>query len=75
MSLNTKPARTDLTDRECTKIIGGLLGGLMEMADLDTLRAAVRWWADSDQSWEMLAKWQHALRNPPTMQPLNKSTN
>lgn len=53
--LTTKPARTYLTDRECAKIIGGVLGGLMEMADIETIRSAVRWWADADKSWQLLA--------------------
>lgn len=52
MSLSTKPARTDLTDRECTKIIGGLLGGLTHMADVETLQAAIRWWNDTPEAWE-----------------------
>jgi hypothetical protein len=46
----------DLTQRECEKIIGGLLGGLMHMTDIRLLRAAVRWWADSEEAWELLAE-------------------
>lgn len=42
-------ARADLTDRECCKIIGGLLGSLNLMVDNPgVLRNAVRWWADQD---------------------------
>jgi len=52
--LSPRPARTDLTDRELTKIIGGLLGGLVQMTDVQTLRDVVSWWADSDEAWESL---------------------
>lgn len=49
-----RPARTDLTDRECTKIIGALLGGLIQMTTENELRAAVRFWAETDKAWEFL---------------------
>ena len=52
--LTTKPARKDLTDRECAKLIGALLGGLLQMTDVDTLKSAVRWWAESDKAWTIL---------------------
>jgi hypothetical protein len=42
--LSKKPAREDLTDRELTKIIGSLIGGLAQMTTVDELRNAVRWW-------------------------------
>ena len=57
MALDSRPARK-LTDRECTRILGGVIGGLMTMADGDTVRAAMRWWVDSDASWEVM-KAQH----------------
>ena len=52
--LSAFEVRTDLTDRELVKIIGGLLGSLGLMADLSDLRNAVRWWAASDDAWAML---------------------
>lgn len=73
-ALTSKPARTDLTDRECTKIIGGVLGGLVEMAEIETIRAAVRWWAESDQAWEMLRVWQNAMRKTPINGAMQKFT-
>jgi len=51
MPLSCEAARTDLTDRECAKLIGSLLGGLVLMADRETVRAAVRWWAENDLAW------------------------
>jgi hypothetical protein len=53
--LNPTPIRRDLTDRELTRAIGGLLGGLSGMCDLQELRNAVRWWADTDDAWEFMA--------------------
>jgi 2-phospho-L-lactate transferase/gluconeogenesis factor (CofD/UPF0052 family) len=52
--LNPHPSRTDLTDRECSKLLGSLIGGLCMMADLATVRDAVRWWADSDDAWRAM---------------------
>ena len=54
--MDPRPARTDLTDRECIRLIGGLIGGLTQMADVDTVRAAVRWWAETDEAWVALQK-------------------
>jgi hypothetical protein len=46
MALSTKPVRTDLTDRECTSILGATIGGLMEMAPRENIEAAIQWWFD-----------------------------
>jgi len=54
MALDSRPARTDLTDRECTKFLGAVLSGLLQMTDITTLRDAVRWWAEQDKAWEVL---------------------
>lgn len=51
MSLSPQPARTDMTDRECAKIIGGLIGSLCLLADRDQVRKAVQWWAEQDAAW------------------------
>lgn len=53
LELDKRPARTDLTDRECSKIIGGCIGSLAEMAPIENIRKAVRWWAETDEAWEM----------------------
>lgn len=53
--LDTRPRRQDLTDRECTSLLGGLLGALCENADPKTVRAAVRWWAQNDAAWDALS--------------------
>lgn len=52
--LSPIPARTDLTDRECSKIIGGLIGSLCQMADEQAVRRAVRFWAETDELWKAI---------------------
>jgi hypothetical protein len=52
--LDTFPARTDLTDRECAKLIGACLGGLVQMADVDTVKRAIIWWAQTEKAWDGL---------------------
>jgi hypothetical protein len=60
--LDPRPARTDLTDRECARIIGGLLGSLSGIAfDAATVRRAVRFWADTDELWVMMEDQQQQL--------------
>ena len=54
--LDSRSARMDLTDRECTKILGGMLGTLADMTDIETLRNAVRWWAETDAAWQALSE-------------------
>lgn len=49
--LVSKPARNDLTDRECSKLLGSLIGGLCQMSDVETVRDAIRWIADSEEFW------------------------
>lgn len=53
--LTSVPARTDLTDRECAKIIGGTIGALADMTDIATIRKAVQWWAALDEfHWKQM---------------------
>jgi hypothetical protein len=54
MKLTTEPARTDLTDRECAKVIGAILGGLAQMTDLATVKRAMKWWVETPAAWQML---------------------
>lgn len=53
--LDVRPGRTDLTSREIAKIIGGLLGGLARMAEIEDIKIAVRWWADTPEAWSYLS--------------------
>lgn len=53
--LDHRPARTDLTSRECSKIIGALLGGLCQMSSVDTVRDAVDWWSETPEAWEVFS--------------------
>lgn len=43
--LDTRPLRKDLTSRECSSIIGGVIGGLIMAWDLETTRDLVRFFA------------------------------
>ena len=52
--LTPQPARTDLTDRECSNLLGAIIGGLCLMSNKRTVRDAVRWWAECDQAWDMM---------------------
>lgn len=61
--LSSLPARQDLTDRECSKIIGGLLGSLCSMASVETVRDAVKWWAEREDVWTAFRKAKDAERN------------
>lgn len=46
--------RTDLTTGECRKLIGALLGALVQMAEPNDVLSAVRWWADDADSWHAI---------------------
>lgn len=52
--LHPNPHRTDLTDRECAKLLGGIIGSLCQMTTPETVRAAVEHWAQTDASWEAI---------------------
>lgn len=58
--LSDEPVRTDLTDRECAKIIGGIIGSLTQVADAAAVRQAVRWWADTDEAWHLIDRGKQA---------------
>lgn len=65
MALDERESRKDLTDREVTAILGGLIGGLVKLVpDVETLRRAVRWWAETDDAWEGIRSIQAFLRRP-----------
>ena len=53
VKMNDDPARRDLTLRECTKLLGAVIGGLLQLSELETVRDAVRWWAEKDEAWEI----------------------
>ena len=65
-SLDPRPVR-QLTDRECAKILGGIIGGLMTMTSLNTLRHAFRWWSENDIGWEAMEKAKEAQRRAQEM--------
>lgn len=54
--LSPNAARTNLTDRECTKLLSGCIGSLLQMASLDDVRNAVRWFTDNEEFWTLMEK-------------------
>jgi hypothetical protein len=56
VKLDTRAARTDLTTRECSKIVGSLVGGLLQMTDPKTLRDALRWFVETDDFWVLMER-------------------
>jgi len=61
--LDERPARNDLTDRECAKIIGALLGGLCQMVEsVETVRRAVKWWAEHPEAFEPMEELARRLK-------------
>lgn len=60
--LSPDPARTDLTDRECAKLLSAHVGGLCQMADIAVVRKAVEWIATSDEYWQWMDESMKAMR-------------
>ncbi len=56
VKLDERPARDDLTDRECAKLIGGFLGGLIGQADVDDVKRAIDWWSQNQSAWTSFRK-------------------
>jgi hypothetical protein len=48
--------KTNLTLNDVGGLIGSLLGGLVGMADVDTIREALRWWSESPEALRYLVK-------------------
>jgi len=57
-----EPARTDLTDRECARLIGAALGGLLQMAEPVQVKRALEWWLSNPQAWGFLVASQAEIR-------------
>lgn len=58
-SLDTRPVRTDLTDRELCRLLSGFLGSAFAISEPGALRNAVRWIADTDEFWENCERMAH----------------
>lgn len=58
--LSEQPIRA-LTDRECCALLGALIGGLINNTGAETVRRAVRWWAENDEPWKLHARMQHQV--------------
>lgn len=44
-------ARVSFSERDCAKLLGVMIGMLVDMAPLENVRAAVKWWAENDNPW------------------------
>lgn len=63
VKLDPNKARTDLTSREIAKLLGGFIGGLIEMAELDEIETAVKWWAENPEAWEHFEKIKEEMKS------------
>lgn len=52
--LDPRSARTDLTSRELSKLLGGFLGTLIQLADVEAIKTAMQWWIETPTAWEQL---------------------
>ncbi len=68
-SLDARECRTDLTDREATRLLGGQIGALVQLSDIDTIRRAVRFWAEQDGLWDSL----RLMKDQNVMVPLTEA--
>jgi hypothetical protein len=50
-SPNPRPATIHLNEHVCIQLIGATLGSLASMTDIETLRGAIRWCAETDKAW------------------------
>lgn len=59
--------------REAASVLGMVIGGLLPFMKLEDVRDAVRWWAETDEVWEMHLKHQvsHNI-DLHTLQPVKK---
>ena len=56
VKLDPRPARKDLTDRECAKLLGGFLGVLIAGADVAAVKRAIDWWSENESAWTTFRK-------------------
>lgn len=52
--LGEEDTRTDLTSRECSRLLSSLVGGLTMLTTGEEVRKAVKWLASEDKFWELL---------------------
>lgn len=65
VKLDERPARCDLTDRECAKLLGGFLGGLIAQADVEAVKRAIDWWSRNESAWATFRKMKdYCAENP-----------
>lgn len=65
VKLDPRPTRADMTDRECAKLLGAVIGGLIAQSDIATVRRAVDWWSQNQSAWDAFRKlFDFATTNP-----------
>ena len=76
--LDSRESRNDLTDRECVKLIGGLVGALLQSAPPVFVARALRWWALlphlHPDVWAAMATAKQALAEMEFADEVEKST-
>lgn len=55
ITLDPAPAHI-LTDRECAKLLGGIIGCLTEWCGPATVKRAIRWWAENLDAVDAIEK-------------------
>ena len=65
IKLDERCARTDLTDREIAKIVCGNLYSLVGMSDVETVKPAINWIAQTDEIWRHMQQIKEALEISP----------
>lgn len=56
IKLTKKPARTDLTNRECSKIICGLVLPMVRLYDAQTVFTVINYLASSNPLWKLFKR-------------------
>lgn len=56
IELHPGPVRTDLTDRECTHVVGSAIGALLQMSSPSQIKRALLWWAQNVDAVDAMAQ-------------------
>jgi len=68
--LDPNPARTHLTSREVSKLLGAFLGALVQLTDVESIKTACQWWSETPEAWEQLEAIKTLFgREDPTNEP------
>jgi hypothetical protein len=60
MKLTQEPAR-ELTDRECAKLLGGMIGGLLTVSSAENVIRALAWWTGREDQVKQMKEFTKAF--------------